>query len=232
MITTGEKKHILIDSGPRGAVLPALAKELPILKNTLELIILTHPDLDHIGAFPEILDRYSIGAALLPAIADTLTEYQSTINTLHDRHIPIIFADPAVDIRIDNVILDTLWPPARALADRGNNNRSLVIRAQYPCGSVLFTGDIEGDAEAEILRTGIVLQANILKVAHHGSKTSSSTGFLLTVHPNIAVISSGKRNPYGHPHPQTLDRFMALGIHIKRTDREGSLTLDLQECSS
>ena len=94
----------------------------------------------------------------------------------------------------------------------------------FPC--ILFTGDIEERAEQAVLHSGADLRTTVLKVPHHGSKTSSSTGFLLAVRPSLAVISAGRDNRYGHPHPEVVDRYFNLGIPLRETFRDGSVSLD------
>lgn len=226
LLVTQAGKHIVVDGGPGNVLLSPLAKKLPLLKQTIELLVLTHPDLDHVGAFPKILEHFNVGSVLLPPIADNLAEYQFALEMFHNKSIPIIFANPEVDIHIDNMVLDVLWPSAGASMGK-NNNSSLVFMVLGTPIKVLFTGDIEKSAESALLNVKEDLDADILKIAHHGSKTSSSTGFLLAVGPRIAVISSGKENRYGHPHVEVLNRLQKLGIQIRRTDTEGTIMIPL-----
>jgi competence protein ComEC len=135
---------------------------------------------------------------------------------------------------IDGVQLDLLHPSAtyqprtKRRGDRedaGENNRSLVLRLTHGAVSFLFTGDIEQEADSVLLQTGGHLRATVLKVPHHGSRTSSSEPFVRAVDPRIAVFSVQRDSRFGHPHPRVLERYRALGVHIFRTDEHGAVTV-------
>ena len=153
--------------------------------------------------------------------------YESVLQEIFAQEIPVILADPAKDIRFsDGLTLDVVWPPSSAFGSRPKktNNTSIVLRTLFGTGSMLLTGDIERDAEMAILATGADIRSDVLKVPHHGSKTSSSTGFLLAVRPLRAVISLGRDNSYGHPHASVLDRFAFFHIPVRRTDLEKTIS--------
>jgi competence protein ComEC len=141
---------------------------------------------------------------------------------IRTRNTPTALADPRRDIDLgDGVVLDILWPPPGLLGARVSrsklNDTSVMLRVTHGTGSILITGDTEERSERALLATRQNLRADILVVPHHGSKTSSSTGFLLAVRPSLAIVSAGRGNPYGHPHPAILARYRALGIQMRMT---------------
>ncbi|HBH19396.1 MAG TPA: MBL fold metallo-hydrolase [Candidatus Peribacter riflensis] len=218
-------KTILIDGGPDLSALEALGKALPLSKKSIDLLILSHPDPDHFTAFPEILRRFKVGALLLPAIRNNEEPFQVLLAIAQEQGIPLVAANPERDIDLnDGVVLDILWPPHPAPLI-GDNDASIVLRASFGTGSVLFTGDLGVQGEATLLATGVDVSAQVLKVGHHGSRFSSSDAFLTAVSPRLAVISVGKDNHYGHPNPETLQRLTTAGIPVRTTAEEGDIVL-------
>jgi competence protein ComEC len=221
-------KQILIDGGRDLAPLSHLGRILPLTDRTIELLVLTHPDLDHVAAFPELLKRYRIGAVLLTGVAAKAPAYEVFLQRLKDQNIPLLFADPALDLDLgDGLVLDIVWPPPGLLGKTvpNTNDTSIVMRALYRDHEILLTGDVEEKGEAGILASGADISADILKVGHHGSKTSSTTGFLLEVNPRLAIVSAGRDNDYGHPHAVVMKRFESMGIPVRVTAEEGTVSL-------
>lgn len=229
-MVTPKGKQILIDGGPDLSTLSHLGKLMPFFDRSIDLIVLTHSDADHITALPEVLRRFHIDTILLSGRLGNSGSVDALLAALQESDTTIITANPQEDLSLDGVVLDVIWPTADAIANNrfSNNNLSVVVRIVYNDHEILLTGDIEKSAEDAILASGVDIQSDILKVAHHGSRTSSSTGFLLAVHPDIALISVGRDNQYGHPHPSVLDRFHALGIPIKTTAEEGVISLEFR----
>lgn len=222
-------KQILMDGGPDLSALEGIAGHMSFFDRTIDLLVLSHPDLDHIASFPEITERYRIGAILLSGIDTQQPQYQKLLTRIAEKNIPVIIADPKQDIVFeDGLTLDVVWPDHASRAQlKKVNDTSVVIRVLYKEGSMLLTGDIEEKAEDGILKTGADIRSNILKVAHHGSKTSTSTGFLLAVNPDLAVISVGGDNQFGHPHWGVMKRLEKVGIEVLRTDEMGEIHLVL-----
>jgi competence protein ComEC len=196
----------------------------------IELLILSHPDKDHVTALPELLRRYSIERMILTGVEHDLGQYQDLIEEIDTQNIEVLWPDPKMDIDMgDGLVLDILWPDSNALdPELETNDTSIVFKAIFKEHSILFTGDINDDIEQRIMSMGEDVRSDILKVAHHGSKTSSSTGFLLEVDPDLAVISVGKDNSYGHPHPLITKRFHQLGIETKTTADLGTISLEFE----
>lgn len=226
-ITGPSGQQILIDAGPDLSALEGIGARMSFFDRHIDLLVLSHPNLDHLFAFPEILRRYRIGAVLLTGVAFDLPRYREMQELLASRKIPLLRADPARDIDLgDGLRLDVLWPPplffGKTLGDDVNNT-SIVLKLIYGDQSALFTGDMEEGEEQAVLASGGDVTADVLKVAHHGSRTSSSTGFLLAVRPSLAVISVSRENSYGHPHPWILRRMAHFGIPVRTTAGEGTI---------
>ncbi|MBI2524114.1 MBL fold metallo-hydrolase [Candidatus Peregrinibacteria bacterium] len=226
LLTSPSGKHILVDGGPDLSLVSHLAKVLPFFDRTIDLLIITHPNTDHLTALPNILQHYDVRAALLSRAPSSLPLYQEILGILVQKGIPILPPRPGIDIHLgDGVTLDTLWPPESPKNGGSNdlNNASVVVRAISGGRSILLAGDIEEKAEMAILASGADLHTTILKVAHHGSKTSTSTGFLLASAPQAAIISVGRNNMYKHPHPSIIARLLHFGITITTTAENGTI---------
>jgi len=230
LLVSPSGKQILIDGGSNMSALEHLGKYMPFFDRTIELLVLSHPDSDHITALPEILQRYHVEQILLTGIQHGAGRYQALLHHLAEQGTRVIFSDPSQDIDIgDGLVLDVIWPPASVFGTHPKkaNDTSIVIRALFGKESILLTGDIEEKAEKAILASGVDVHSTILKSPHHGSKSSSSTGFLLAVRPQLAIISVGKDNSFGHPHQEVLDRYAQMGITVRNTIEEGTISLAL-----
>lgn len=223
LITTPSGKIIVIDGGPDWSTLEDLGKDLPFFRRRIDLLMLSHPNLDHLVSFPEILKRYHVGTLAMTGIDNALPKYNQIFALSETQSIPILrmSAGKTIDLG-DGVKFAILWPPEVMPHGftKNVNDTSVVARLEYKNHRVLFTGDMERPAEETLARAHVDLNADVLKVPHHGSRTSSSTGFLLAVHPSLAVISV-RENSYGHPRPEIIDRLKAVGAEVKRTDRDG-----------
>jgi competence protein ComEC len=245
---TGE--NLLVDGGSgyphdqgRYVVVPFLqARGI----NRLTALIMSHPDADHIGGLPFVLESVWVDEAIEGSSTSPARLYQrlqQLIADLEVKHIRVQRGDCITGI--PDATLTVLHPPPISqlvnfpTRQRPNlNNQSLVARLSYGGVSFLFTGDAEREAEDEMTRispartggsgqgrAGMTLASTVLKVAHHGSKNSSTPGFLEAVQPRVAVISVGANNPYGHPSPGTLQRLEAIGARIYRTDLDGAIQM-------
>lgn len=232
LITTTENQRILIDGGPDLSLLERLGETLPFFDRRIDLLVLTHPEADHITAFPEVLRRYDVSRVLFTGVNHKSSHADAFLHALDESDAEMMLADAFHDLDLgDDAVLDILWPRESMLGRtvKKQNNESIVMKLTWRDQSILFTGDIEEKTEDALLKAGTDLTADILKVAHHGSKTSSSTGFLLAVAPRLAIISVGRENTYGHPHPSVLARYDRIGIPVKRTDTDGTMDIVLQD---
>ncbi len=226
LIVTPSGKQIIIDGGPDNSTLTQWSKYMPFFDRSIDMLVLSHPQLDHIFAFPDILRRYRVGRILITGVQYKLPRYDEFLRLVNEQRIPVWIADPRKDIDLgDGIVLDIIWPPPTLFGKemKDVNSASIILRVLSRSGSVLFTGDAEETGERAALASGADVSATVLKAGHHGSKTSSGTGFLLAVHPSLAAISAGKKNPFGHPHKVILDRLRALGIPVRVTAREGTI---------
>lgn len=228
LIETPNNKTILVDGGPPDkAVLRELAKNLPFWQRQLDLVILSHPHDDHFGGLTAVAERYAIGAVILSDLPYDTLPYQEFIEILRVKEIPIIYAKQE-DLVIDGVTFNFLFPDKSLAASKieNANNASLVFRLSYGEIDALFTGDAETELENELLKNlKGELEAEILKLGHHGSDTSSTEAFLEAVNPELAIASAGVDNKYGHPSPRILKRLERRGVKSYRTDQDGTIRL-------
>ncbi len=224
---------ILIDGGPSPQALNTeLGKILPFWDRRIDLVVMTHPHTDHISGLVEILKRYEVGQVLYPALATSDEgEYDKPLfdewlKLIAEKNIKATLAQAYQQLSIDDINIDVLNPPAVPLAGTESDvdNNSVVLQVTAGEISFLLTGDIMWESEHELVYERIVSQTTILKVAHHGSDTSTTGEFLNVVMPQIAVISVGENN-YGHPSPEVLERLAGrLGAaNIYRTDESGTI---------
>jgi len=230
-IETPNRHHILIDGGPNSAVLGKLAKLLPIFEKSLDVVILTHPDADHLMGLLYVMQKYKIDYILWTGVARDGGNYQKWLELLVKQQrqgSKILIADFNTRIKSGNILIDTLNPFGNLQGtyfNKTTNDTGIVSRLIFGNKSFLFTADISSALEKEMIRQKIKLASDVLKVPHHGSKYSSSEEFLQAVNPEIAVISVGGNNPYGHPTSEVLQRLQKFGIRIFRTDQGGDVEI-------
>lgn len=220
-------QQILVDGGPNLSLLEHLERTMPFLDRSIDLLVLSHPHQDHLFAFPEILKRYEVRNILMTGMDFGLPKYREMLTLAQEKQVHVLLADPTKDIIWkDGLMLDVVWPRSGLLGQKGDaNNTSVALRILYGKDSVLFTGDMEEPEERTILSAGIDVSADILKVAHHGSRTSSSTGFLMAVKATEAVVSVAVENSYKLPNSDVLDRLKNFGMKLHLTSLSGSLTV-------
>lgn len=222
--------QILVDGGPDGMVLSALGETMPFFDRTIDLLVLSHPHMDHLQSFPELLRRYRVAAVLMTGVDYANPRYEEFLTLLQGEGSRIVVADPDDDLAVGPLSVDVLWPPATSFGVpmKNVNDDSVALRVTAPGGkSVLLTGDMEKKEELAMLEAGVDVSADVLKVAHHGSRTSSSTGFLLAVRPSVAVASVAKENSYGLPDEDVIARYEDLGIPLRMTMEEGTVEIPL-----
>lgn len=213
---------ILIDAGNRddSQVIINYLEQVGI--NDIEYFILTHPHEDHIGSAPEVLDYYDVERVYMPDVSQDSQIYRDTISSIENGETELIKAKAGTSIiNSDDISFYVLAPNSMWYSE--TNEYSLVTKLTYKDTSFLFTGDAEGVSEKEIIDAGYDIDSDLLKVGHHGGKTSTSQEFLSKVSPMYAVISVGRDNPYGHPNSQVLKRLNNSGAQIFRTDEMGSI---------
>jgi competence protein ComEC len=226
LILAPDGRQILVDGGPSPtALLNELGAVLPFWDRSLDLVVLTHPDSDHITGLIPLLDRYRVGRVLDTRQTDAAPLAAAWRERLARGDIERTIAQRGARIPVGQAVLTVLNPgptPLTGTASDDNNN-AIVLRVDYGQTSLLLTGDAETEAEAEMLKAGLPLKADLLKAGHHGSKGSTSAPFLAAVAPRVAVIQVGAENSFGHPHPDVLKRLAAAGIEVFRTDQHGRI---------
>ena len=220
--------QMIIDGGPDGSLLDPLSEAVPFGDRSINVIMVTNPDVDHYAGFLDVLKQYSIGAVVEPGTLSGTPTHQSFQKAIFAKHIPEIVAHRGTVITLDkeNGVTFTVLYPDRDVSSFTTNDGSLVGILQYGTTKVLFTGDATQRSESIILAENSPesLKSDILKVGHHGSPTSSSDAFVSAVSPKYAVISAGKHNKYGLPKQITLDTLAAHDIQVLRTDEKGTIT--------
>lgn len=222
--------QVLTDAGPSKKVVSELGKVLNETDHYIDLAVITHPQLDHFNGFNEILDRYKIGAFIMNGREVDLLEWKGLISKIKEKKIPIIILAAGDKIKNAESKIDILSPDQNFIQSGELNDTSLVAKVETGNLKILLTGDIGQNVEKYLIQKfGSGLKTDILKVAHHGSKYSSSDEFLKTVNAKIAAIEVGD-NRYGHPTKEALQRLSGANIlKILRTDEGGTIRAVTEE---
>lgn len=232
VLATPSGRTIVVDGGPdpdRAAqVLDAL---MPFWKRNLSLVVLSHPHSDHISGLNEALRRYRVERILELRREYESADYATWVRLADSEGAQMLMSRPGMRLKFDDgVVIHVLGPPdtSGGATSADPNDESVVIRVVYGNASFLLTGDMATDGERRLLRSGQILESDVLKVAHHGSGTSSSAAFLSAVSPRAAVISAGQDNRFGHPAPEVVERLEGLipGSRIFRTYENGTVTFE------
>jgi competence protein ComEC len=246
--------QVLVDGGPsREKILSCLGRYIPFWDRTIELIVLTNTDFDHMHGLGVVLERYQVSQFVTSDGVHSSEALAQFVAILQETEIPIAGVERGDIVRVggyDGLQLEVLWPPELleeyvavfsdqndvrqreqilgASAKRGDlNERSVVLYLLEGASSVLLTGDIGFQTEDALLSIGGLPDIDYLKVGHHGSKYASSLEFLEALRPEVAVISAGAKNRYGHPTIDVLERLQSVGAELRRTDTEGDVVLSL-----
>jgi len=220
-------KQMLIDGGPDAKLLSSLAEVMPFTDRSIDMIIATHPDMDHIGGFPLLIDNYKITSIIENETVVSSQVLSSLEEKISKKKINKIIALRGMHIIIDekkNIYLDILFPD-RDVSNFESNDASIVGKLVYGSNSFMFTGDANLYTEnlIEWNEKESTLHSDVLKLAHHGARSSSSILWLEKVNPSIAIVSAGKNNNYGHPHKELLDRLSSLHIPYLSTSEKGNI---------
>jgi len=221
---------MLIDGGnssrdAQGVILPHLRmRDI----ERLDYVVLTHPHQDHVGGLPGVLREIPVGAVVMGGQVHVNRSYEEFLELIKDQSIPVVKARPGASIDMGSLVEVEVLNPQEPLFTQGDsavNNNSVVLRLTFRKVSLLLVGDLEERGERRVLSQGRDLGSQILTVGHHGSEDAPSEEFLRAVQPEIAIISVGEGNRFGHPHPETLDRLENLSAQVLRTDLNGTITI-------
>lgn len=236
LIQTPERKNILIDAGPDVKTADALGKAFGFFDKQIDLFILTHPDRDHFWGILDVAQKYPIRRVLTTGVLSDDAVYREFLGLLQRENIPIVVPTNGQDLHIGRrEYLDILYPLdgasffGQSVEDK--NNTSIVARllragngegdASGLTAIALLTGDAEREEEWEILLSGQRVSAEILKLGHHGSRSSTTLPWLRATQPKIAVVSAGKDNAFDHPHAEVMER--VRGLETRSTAKEGTV---------
>ncbi|MCP6719319.1 MAG: MBL fold metallo-hydrolase [Patescibacteria group bacterium] len=226
-IETPKGYQILIDGGPSLAVLEKLGNEMPFWDRKIDMIILTHPEHDHIFGLLEVLKKYKVDFILWTGVLRDTAEYEEWKRLIGSGMSNVKVVKAGQRIITPKTIINILYPfeDLEGKIVKNTNNTSIVSRLVFGNTSFIFTGDAYKSVEREIANGELYVESDILKIGHHGSKTSTSKELLEEVKPEIAVISVGKLNKYGHPHFEVLEALDKYDIRVLRTDQYGDIKI-------
>lgn len=212
--------YMVIDGGDNGDAdtIVSYLEEQGVKK--LDVVVGTHPHEDHIGSLDAVINNFDVDAVYMPKIMHTSKTFEDVLDAISNKGLKIKAPNPGDTFYFNGLEVE-VHGPQQEYSDFNNN--SIVLKVTAGETKFLFTGDAEALAEEDILNAGHDVQADVLKVGHHGSSTSSSQEFLQAVSPDFAVISVGTGNSYGHPEEETLDRLESMGVEIYRTDLQGTI---------
>ncbi len=222
-IETPNKIQAIIDTSPNAAILEALNSKISFFDTTLDMVILTHPDLDHIGGTVDLANSYDISLLVYA------TSTKQNENTAQIANLPIekreVKEGDVIMLDVDKNIYLEILHPEKDYISVDSNDQSIVAKLVYGKTCFLLTGDASKEVEMKIVQKyQNEIRCDVLKVGHHGSHTSTEEKFVGFVMPKYAVISSGKDNKFGHPHKETIEILSKFPIEIKNTAESGTLT--------
>jgi competence protein ComEC len=189
-------------------------------------ILATHADADHIQGLNDVARNFSVNSALFGRTPSSDPEFAQLNEMLQRRRIPVEIVNRGQTFEIGGAVVEVLYPmPAEDPDEPSDNDHSVVLRIRYGSRSFLLTGDIEGAAETELTSKGGTIASDIVKVPHHGSRTSSTAAFIAAAHAQYAVISVGRHSPFGHPHPDVVERWQLSGVKVLTTGENGMISV-------
>ena len=237
LIVTPQNKTILIDGGGKENYDTGEKVLIPFILDKrilhIDYIIVSHFDLDHVGGLLTVMEKLSVGQVIISKQLEDSSNYKRFKEIVKNKNIKVKVVGKGNKIQIENELyFDILWPNNNnMISENALNNNSIACKLNYKNFSMLFTGEIEDIAEKEILnqyKNNLqIFNSNILKVGHHGSKTSTIKNFLDVIKPKIALIGVGENNKFGHPNDEVIDRLESIGSKIFRTDQMGEIIINV-----
>lgn len=232
-------RQALIDGGQPGRALRCLEKFMPFFDRTIDVVVVSHPQLDHFGGLEDVFKRYDVTSFVYNGVAGTSTEWQALSAAVKTEGARVKNLGAGEEFKMGDVSFTVVWPRSGSVPQatgltpravlgvqdtRDPNETSLVLQVTYAAFDALLTGDIESEQEQEIKKEIEPNSIEVLKVPHHGSKYSSSQSFLEAVRPALAVIQVGK-NSYGHPTKEAIERLESVGARVLRNDQDGDIVI-------
>jgi len=224
-IETPDKVQVLIDGGPDGSVMRELGRVMNPFDKTIDVVMATHNDKDHIGGLVDVLKRYQV-----TAIMRTNNQHDTNVARAFTAQVAAENATLIEPVAGQRYILGasttlTIFSPAGDVRNHESNASSIVVKLEYGETTFFFTGDAPIGIEEYLVRAyGPHLKSQVLKLGHHGSRTSTSARFVETVSPNYAIVSAGRGNSYGHPHAEVVENVAMVGSTLLSTAEQGRVT--------
>jgi competence protein ComEC len=239
LVETAGGAAILIDGGGTRDNRFAVGRRIvsPYLADrgvrSLDLVVLSHPHPDHMNGLLTIVEDFRVREVWWSGHDGHLEGFEDLRRKLEERHVPLRRVAAGSSAVIGDAVLDVIYPAGNPLAGKqrayaAENDRSLVVRLRVEARTFLFPGDLHRESEAVLIALGRDISADVLKVPHHGSRSSSMSAFVRAVGPSMAVISVGAGNPYHHPAEEVIDRYRSAGAEIHRTDRDGAVIIEVR----
>jgi competence protein ComEC len=233
ILISGGEKQILIDGGPSGQkLMEKLGEYVPFWDRKIDVVIATHPDADHIAGLVDVLKNYSVDEVIESGAKSQSQVFKTMENLIEDKKTEKQIARKGMKIKLsDDAELEIFNPTDATIAELkkdDTNSASIVAKLTYGGNSFLFTGDLPLETESQLIKANLPLNADVLKVAHHGSRFATSGEFLDKIKPKEAVISVGTGNRYGHPTQEVLNRLKDRNIKTLRTDEIGDIIYSCQ----
>ena len=235
LVKTVRGKNILIDGGGSKDPDYDIGEKIlvPYLLDrrikTLDYVIISHFDEDHATGVAQILGKIDVSSIILTRQLEENDIYRHILSIAKEKKIKLIYVKEGDVLKIGGIKISIIHPENKLMINNPMNNNSIVCKVEYNSFSMLLTGDIEMEAEELILRKNINLKADVLKVAHHGSKTSTTGEFLKAINPKVALIGVGKNNNFGHPSNEVIQRLKENGTRIYRTDENGEISITVNK---
>lgn len=237
------KNQVLIDGGPDDKVIDCLSEQMPFWDREIELVVLTHPEADHLSGLIEVFRRYAVGKFMVNGINKQTAVFTALAEAVAAEGCEVYLPRQGDEVSLGELSLEVVWPKERlgsGLVWSGEinervlgtstyknklNESSIVLGLHYREFEAWLIGDIGQDTEQALVGMGALTEAEVLKVGHHGSKYSSSLEFLRQISPELAIISVGEKNSFGHPTDEVLMRLESVGAKIYRTDETGEVEI-------
>jgi competence protein ComEC len=192
----------------------------------VDYVLATHADADHIDGLNDVARNFRVRGAIVARTPADDPEYARFAATMKEMDVPVEQTGAGDVLHFGSVSAEVLWPPpARDENAPSRNNDSIMLLIRYGEKSMLLTGDIEKQGETAVLREGMKLKSDLVKVAHHGSQTSSIKAFVAATHPSLAIISVGRTSMFGHPNKEVVERWRASGAEVMTTGQKGTISV-------
>jgi competence protein ComEC len=192
----------------------------------IDYLLATHADADHMDGLAAVARNFTVHEAIVGRVVTNDSEFKDFVRATARQKTPLALLNVGERFEIEGVTIEIFWPlSGKPVAQKSSNNDSIVLRLSYGANSILFTGDIEKESEEWLTKSAIDLRSEVLKIPHHGSKTSSTEAFIDAVKPRLAIVSVSERSRFGHPHAVVVERYQKRGVQLYQTGRDGMITV-------